>query len=210
MTRKSAFAVASLFFLLGTADLAFIIREYRQGTTGTGFSYTQFVKERDIGDDAASAFEALADAELHEVQYVLTGETQYFDVFHKELQTWEDEAGTLQLVARKADAGAYVRELSEAGRQVVNELNLISAIYEKSGQAAAIERLRKGGAIYYLDQAQRPLGTIRDFNLGGQVVRKFTDRSMTSSRRMAAAAGVLFVMLAAASALAVFQTRRAG
>jgi CHASE3 domain sensor protein len=207
MTPKSAVVAASLFFLLGAADLAFILREYRRGTTGTGFSYTRFVKERDIGDGAGKAFDALEGAERHAEQYVLTGETQYLDAWHKELQTWEDEAGTLRLVARNADGAEYIRELFEAGRQTANELNLISAIYEKSGQTAAIERFRKGGAIYYLDQA---VATIREFNLGGQVVRTFTDRSMTSSQRMAAAAGVLFVMLAAASALAVFQTRRDG
>ena len=79
--------------------LAFVGWKYRRDRVRYQNVYTLTVKKRDISDTARKAMSALQDAAMRQQGYALTGETAYSEAYAEDVREWQDEFGTLEIVA---------------------------------------------------------------------------------------------------------------
>jgi CHASE3 domain sensor protein len=195
MRGKVQIGALALLLIAAVTTILWMVREYRRGKDAIQLSYTRSVKKRDIVDAARNALSALDDAELREQNYILTGETVYSEAYADDIRNWQDELAALELVARNDPATPLVQDFSKAGTRTLSELALILSLYDRTGRDAALDRIRKGSVIVYLDQARNNVAKIQEvdggaFDLASQIVNK----SLSSLRRLAAAAVVLFFL----------------
>src|ERR1700721_3145849 len=97
--QKKIQTVAVLLIVAALVIVLFAAREYRRERNSSQLGYTRYVKLHDIDDSARSSLAALQDAEVREQNYVLTGETVYSEAYAASVRDWQDEIGTLELVA---------------------------------------------------------------------------------------------------------------
>lgn len=194
---RAKFLTGSAIFLLmaATTVMVFVFREYRLARDASGSVYARSVKKRDIVDAARNAISALSDAEIREENYVLTGETMYSEAYADDIRTWQNEFGTLQLVAINDPASPLVRELSKAGTRTVSELASGLSLYDKGERDTVLERIRQGAAVVYLDQARNIVAMILELNgTGADSATPIISRSAYFRRRLAESAAVLFIL----------------
>lgn len=184
-------AIATVLLVTSVATLALALRQYRTGRNLLEASYTEAVKTRDIVDAAHNAFNALNDAELRAENYVLTGETVYSDAYAADLRDWDDESGTLEVIAEKDPATIAVKDFVKAGKRTVAELQEVVSSYDKSGRDPAMDRIRKSTAIVYLDRSRRELAEILDAEKQPGTTSQLMTRGVASSRRVGEYAGGL-------------------
>jgi len=211
MRRKIQIGSAALLLVAAAATLAFVVREYRRDRDACRLLYTRSVKAHDIVDAAHNAFSALNDAEIREQDYVLTGETVYSEAYADDIRNWQDEYAALELVARNDPATPLVQDLSKAGTRTLGELALVVSLYEKNGRDAALDRIRKGSGIVYLDQARNSAAKIQEVDGGdlNATNQMLTNRAVSSLRRLAACAVALFVLAVIGTLLLILEIRRA-
>ena len=209
MRRKVELGVLALLLIAAVATMTFVVGEYRRGRDAIRLSYTRSVKKRDIVDAARNALSALSDAEIREQDYVLTAETVYSEAYANDIRTWQDELAALQLVTQNDPATPLVGDFSKAGERVLAELTQFLSLYDKTGRDAAIERIRKSSGIVYLDQARNSVAKIQEVDGGpfDQTGETLT-RSLSSLRRLAVCAGVLFILTAAGALLLMLEICR--
>jgi CHASE3 domain sensor protein len=207
--RKIQTAAAVVLLIASAATLVLMISEYRRGSDGSRLLYTRSVKKKDIVDDARNALAALSDAELRVENYILTGETVYSEAYAEDIRSWQDESGSLLLVATNDPATVYAQDLVKAGTRTVSELAALVSVFEKSGRDPALDRIRKSAAIVYLDQARNSLAKIEEFD-GGPVdlTMPIIIRSLASLRRLAEGGVALFLLAVAGAVLLVLEIRR--
>lgn len=203
---------AAVLLLVATIIIAgAIVRQFRSARNSVLLAYTGTVKKRDIVDAARNSLAALTDAEFRAENYILTGETVYSEAYQSDVHTWEDESGTLQLIAEKDTAAVAAADFVTAGKRTMDELAAIVSAYEKNGQNPALERIRKSSAIVYLDQARAAADDVLRTDGGaGDGTRQMMNRAFVSFTRLAEGAGVLSC-LSLISAILLFwlETRRA-
>ena len=168
--------------------VAILAREYRRGVNSSQLMYTRSVKKRDIVDAAGNALSALSAAELHEQNYVLTGETVYSEAYAQDIRTWRDEDATLELVAVMDPATPLVKEFGTSGGRTLTELALVMSLYEKGGRDAAMDRIRKSSGIVFLDQTRDVLARIREVDSS---TSDGAAQAVVSLSRLAKAGGLL-------------------
>jgi CHASE3 domain sensor protein len=174
--------------------------------------YTQAIKQRDISDTARNAVSALQDAELREYDYVLTGETSYSEAYANDIRDWQEEIATLDLLAEHDPAATLVQDLSTSGTRVLNELTAIFALRDRGSRDAALERIKKGSGIAYLDQARDLVTKIQrlDGTAADKVNLRVINKALLSDRRLAAGAAALFCLTIAGTLLPILGRRREG
>jgi len=168
--------------------VAILAREYKRGVNSSQLMYTRSVKKRDIVDAAGNALSALSAAELHEQNYVLTGETVYSEAYAQDIRTWRDEDATLELVAVMDPATPLVKEFGTSGGRTLTELALVMSLYEKGGRDAAMDRIRKSSGIVFLDQTRDVLARIREVDSS---TSDGAAQAVVSLSRLAKAGGLL-------------------
>jgi CHASE3 domain sensor protein len=196
---------AVVTLLIGNlAAAVLVVRSYRQYKASGNLTYTLSVRKADIRDTARNALSALYGAEIHEQNYVLTGETVYSEAYAADIRKWQEEFATLELVAMKDPSLPLVQDLSKAGTRTLNELTLVLALYEKSGRDAALERIQKSSGIVYLDQARDSVVQILDTDR-----EYFTPANLgTPLNRILASAGLLFLLSCASTGLLILEIRK--
>lgn len=197
-----------MLLLASVATMLLVLRQYRYGSSVIKRAYATVVDNHDILDSARKAFASVADAELRAENYVLTGETVYLEAFKDDQRTWQDESGTLDVVAQKGHLKALSQDLSKSGKQTMDELAAVIAIYEKSGREPAVERIRKSSSIVYLDQTQKALAAIvGEVGTGVEGNSRAVTRTISSVTRVAAFAGALFGIAFVAAILSILGWR---
>lgn len=187
-------AALLLFAAFGVTGLAFFT--YQRGRNRHQLEYTKTVKRRDIADTARNAMSALQDAELQAEDYALTGETTYSEGYAKDAQEWRDESGTLELVAQHDRSASLVHDLTSNGARVLTELTQIISIYDSGSHDGALDRIRKGSAIVFLEKSRETLSEVQRIDgLGADESDQvfITDALRTQKRLSAAVAGLLLI-----------------
>ncbi len=153
-SRRIIQAAAVLLIAAAFVVMALVTRIYWRDRNSYQLAYTKLVKSRDIVDTSRNAISALQDAEAQAEGYVLTGETSYSEAYAEDLRVWQDEFGTLELEAVHAPGTPLVKDLSRSGARVLDELAAVISLRSEGSTASALDRLRKGFAIVYLEQAR--------------------------------------------------------
>src|SRR5579863_4031542 len=206
MPRKIQIGFAVLLLAAAVVTLAFAVRIYRRDRNAFPLLYTRSVKAHDIVDAARNALAALDDAEIREQNYVLTGETVYSEAYTDDIRKWQDEFAVLDLVARKDAAAPLVEDLSKAGTRTLAELALVVSLYDKRGRDTALDRIRKGAGIVYLDQARSSVAKIQDVDGAAlETNRTLADRAALSLRHLVDGAAVLFFVAATGTLLLILE-----
>jgi CHASE3 domain sensor protein len=166
MTRKLRVGFGAL--LLAGAITTFVVSAgvFRRDGDQCRVLYTRSIKAHDIVDAARNALSALNNAEIHEQDYVLTGETVYSEAYAQDIQDWGDEIGSLELVARNDPSTVLAQGLSRDGARTLAELATTLDAYNKGGRAAALERIGKSGGIVFLEHARMWTSKIIDVDGG--------------------------------------------
>ncbi len=208
--RQSIRVGAALSLLGAIVTMALVAWVYRRDRARWQNSYTRSVKERDIADTARKAISALQDAELSAQDYVLTGETAYSEAYKHDIQVWQDEFGTLEIVAERDSATEQVRDLSESAKKVLDELSALVALGDKGSREAALERIHKGSAIVYIEQARDLVATIQQQDgLGADEADQGLIRYVLQRQReVTAAAAALFCLVLFGTLLLILEMRR--
>ena len=195
---------SAVLLIASIATILLLIRQYRFGMNRVRAAYATVVNNHDILDSARKAFASMNDAELRAENYVLTGETVYLEAFKEDQRTWEDESGTLDVIARKGHLQALSQDFTRFGKRTMDELAAVVALYEKSGRDPAIDRIQRSSSIVYLDQAQKALAAIVD-DAGGGVAgnSQVVARSLASMKRVAEFGGVIFCIAFVAAVLSI-------
>ena len=206
----SARIVTALLCLAAIAIMGLIGWKYRRDRNRFQLTYTKSVKGRDISDTAREAISALQDAELREQDYLLTGETSYSEAYKKDMRDWEDESATLGLLAQHDRAAPLVRDVIENGSRVMNELAQIVSLYEAGSREAALDRVRKGSGIVYLEQARDAVDQIRQIDglAADEADRSLITDFLRAQGRIVAAAAALFFLTLGALFLLFLEKRR--
>ena len=202
---------AVLLLAAAIVVMAVVARTYWRDRDFYERAYTEVIKSRDIVDTSRNAVSALQDAEAQTQGYVLTGETSYSEAYAEDIRVWQDEFGTLELEAVHEPGTPLVKDLSKSGARVVDELAATFSLHDEGSTAAALDRLRKGSAIVYLEQARATAEKLREVSSD---TANMTDRliAMTAParhRHLAEGAGALFG-IALAEGLLLFLSTRAG
>lgn len=197
---------AAVLLLTALATMVLVVRQYRWGRAGAAASYTSIVKRRDIIDTARNALAALNDAALSAEDYVLTGETVYSEAYAKDVRDWEDESGTLEVIAEKDPALPLARNLRKAGKDTLDELNAVIALYDKAGRDPAFDRIRKTSSLVYLGRARQQVADIIAFDRNDLAYPLFM-RSKSATLRLTEYSVGLCVMTIAAAVLAFAAAR---
>ena len=201
---------AALVLVAAVATMALEARQYKRDRDSYQRIYTQAVKQRDIADTARNAISALQDAELREQDYVLTGETSYSEAYADDVRVWQDESGTLELLAEHDRAAPIIQDLSKNGTRVLNELTLITSLYDKGSRDAALDRIRKGSAIVYLEQARDQEANIKQLDglAADEADQSLARATLRSQQRLAGGAVALFFLTLAGVFLLILEMRR--
>lgn len=210
--RQSIRIGAALSLLAAIVAMALVARVYRRDRGRWQNTYTRSVKKRDISDTARKSISALQDAELRAQDYVLTGETAYVEAYKTDIQEWQDEFGTLEIVVEHDPATATVRDLSERAMKVLDELAAVVELEDKGSRDAALERIRKGSAIVYLEQARDLVASIQqqDGIEADEADQRLIRDVLQAQRRVAAAAAALFCLVVFGTLLLILEMRRRG
>ena len=191
--------------------MALVARTYWRDHDTYERAYTQVVKSRDIVDTSRNAVSALQDAESQVQGYVLTGETSYSEAYAEDIRTWQDEFGTLEVEAIHDSGTALVKDLSTSGARVLDELAAVFSLRNEGSTASALDRLRKGSAIVYLQQARTIAQKLREesSDTANQADRNIVTIGPSRNRHLVAGAGALFA-IALAQGLLLFVSTRGG
>jgi len=188
--------------IAAAATLAGVGQTYRRDLDYCQRLYTRSVKQRDIADDTHNALSALQDAAINAKDYVLTEETGYLEAYRADIQRWQDESGTLELEARSDPAAPLVQDLSKAAGQTLRELAQMISLHDEDAQQQALDRIRKGSGIVYLEQARGNGDKIQQLDgLGADEANQSLIRSTLQARRRLAAGGVVLFCLVIAEVL---------
>jgi CHASE3 domain sensor protein len=207
MTSKIQ-TVAVLLIVIAIITVLFAAREYRRESNSSQLAYTQSVKLHDIEDGARNSLAALQDAEVREQNYILTGETVYSEAYAASVRDWQDEIGTLALVAEHDKALSLVQDLSKDGDRTIKELALIVSLYDEGSRDKALDRIRKGAGIVYLDQARDSTRKILQARSEAANQNSRVTNAIQTLRRLAASVVALFCLTLAGAVLLMFETRR--
>jgi CHASE3 domain sensor protein len=204
-------AAAMLLIAAAVGVMALVARTYWRDRNSYQRAYTEIVKSRDIVDTSRNAVSALQDAESQAQGYVLTGETSYSEAYAEDIRVWQDEFGTLELEAVHEPGTPLVKDLSKSGTRVLDELAAVVSLRTDGSTAEALDRLRKGSAIVYLEQARTAAEKLRE---GSSETANDADRRIATAapirhRHLTEGAGALFG-IALAEGLLLFVSSRGG
>jgi CHASE3 domain sensor protein len=205
--RKLFRSIAALLLIAAALTSGYAARVYSRDKERAKTGYTQLIKQHDIVDAARNAFNALQDAEVREQNYVLTGETTYSEAYAHSIRDWQDEVGTLVLVAQNDPATPLAREMATAGDRTVKEIAAIMALYDEGAHEKALDRIHKSSGIVYLDQAHESMAKIID--LARIPYQANTTARLGTERRLVECIGALFGSTFVAAALLFFAVRPA-
>lgn len=155
---------AAVLLTLAVIFSWFAFRTYRIEKESADRRYTTMVKLRDVASSVRKAAIALHDAEIREQNYVLTGETTYSEGYGDSVGEWQDEAGVLGIQTTGGPLEATVQDFTKAGDRTIKELAFIVSLYDQGSREKALDRIRKGAGIVYLDRALDLAGKIIDGN----------------------------------------------
>ncbi len=200
-----------LLLVAAVGVMAFVGRAWWRDRNVVERAYTEVVKARDIGDTSRNAVSALQDAESQAQGYVLTGETANSEAYAEDLRVWQDEFGTLEVEALHDAATPMIKDLSKSGARVLDELAAVVSLRNEGSTAAALDRLRKGSAIVYLQQARNSEKKLQESSTeaANQADRRIESTVIPRQRRLIVAAMALFV-IALAEGFLVFLSARGG
>ncbi len=107
----------------------------------------RLIEFQDIVDTALNALAVLENAEIHGQNYVLTGENTYSKAYAEDARDWQDEIGTLALMAEHDKVLPDVKDLTSTGDRAVRELGGVISLYDAGSRDKALESLRKGVGV---------------------------------------------------------------
>jgi CHASE3 domain sensor protein len=208
-SRKMIQAAAVLLLAAAVGVMALVGRAYRRDRGIYQRAYTEVIKSRDIVDTSRNAVSALQDAEAQAQGYVLTGETSYSEAYAEDIRVWQDEFGTLELEAVHEPGTPMVKDLSRSGARVLEELAAVVSLRNEGSTASALDRLRKGSAIVYLQQARTMAERLREGSseTANQADRRIVTIGPIRNRHLAEGAGALFGIAFAEGILLLLSTR---
>jgi len=207
--RKITQALAGLLLLAAVAAGVFVIHSYQRERDGARLTYTKLVKLHDRVDAARNSLAALNDAEVRAQNYVLTGETTYSVAWAASVRTWQDELETLKLLTMSDPARPLVQDFSKAGERLMEDLVLVKGLYDGGSRDKALDRIRKGSAIVYLDEARDITGKILEVDQEAldKANHAIANESVSPLQSLAGSAAVLFAIVIGTMLLLVFETR---
>jgi CHASE3 domain sensor protein len=202
---------AATVLLLGAAIvvMAVVARAYWRDRNFYERAYTEIVKSRDIVDTSRNAVSALQDAESQALGYALTGETSYSEAYAEDIRVWQDESGTLEV---EDIHDQMVKDLSMSGARTIDELAAVISLRDEGSTASALDRLRKGSAIVYLEQARKVEDKLREASrsAANDNDRRIAMTAPARHRHLAEGAGALFGIALAEGLLLFLSTRGRG
>jgi CHASE3 domain sensor protein len=207
--RNRIRTIAALLIVAALAAALFAARSYQRERDYYRVVYTRLIDSQDVVDAARNSLGALEEVVIHGQNYVLTGETRYSKAYAADISSWQDEIGTLALLAEHDQALPLVKDLRSTGDRAVRELGAVIALYDGGSRDKALENLRKESGVVALDHARDTTGTIltvtrREVSTnGGMITNGF------ARRRVAVSVAVLFCLTLIGAVLLIFETRRA-
>lgn len=211
LTLSGAIRTAAVLSMIAAiVVMALVGRSYRRDRRSWQDIYTRSVKERDIFDDARKALSAVQDAEVQVQDYALTGETTYSEAYAADIRQWQDEFGTLEVEAQHDRAVPMVQDLSKAATRVLDEMNAVMTLADQGKRDAALDRIRKGSEVVYLEQARDKVAEMERFegldaDEGNQQLIRWV---LKSQKEVAGAALLLFCLAFAGPVLLFIEFRR--
>lgn len=169
--------------------------------------YTETVKQRDISDAAQKAISALQDAALNGQSYALTGETFYSEAYAADLRTFEDELGTLQVIAEHDAATPLVREFSETAVKIQSELAATIALVDKGSLDAKLDVIRKKSGIARLQRAREIVAQIQQDGLRADESDQRLIRIVLREQTQMTGACIVLFCLVLGTTLLAWETR---
>jgi CHASE3 domain sensor protein len=152
--------IAVLLLIAVAVTGVLVAREYSREQDYSDRIYTQLVKLHDMGGAGRKAIDALQNAEVSEQNYVLTGETIYSEAYTADIAEWQDEFSVLTIQAANGSVNQFIEDLGRTGDLTLKELALILALYEGGSRDKALDRIRKGAGMVYLNQTRATAGEI--------------------------------------------------
>jgi CHASE3 domain sensor protein len=201
-------AIAVLLLVAAIGVMAVVARIGWRDRNSYERNYTEVIKSRDIVDTSRNAVSALQDTESQAQGYVLTGETSYYEGYAEDIRVWQDEFGTLELEAVHDPRVPLVKDLSRSGARVLDELAAVVSLRNEGSSAAALDRLRKGSAIVYLEQARAIAEKVREGSsqAANDADRRIVLTAPARQRHLVEGAAVLFAIALAEGLLLFLST----
>ena len=211
ITVRMAIRIAAALLIVSAAGIAlFALREYRRQKDTSDLVYTRSIRLMDAVTANRTAIAALQNAEVQEQNYILTGETSYSEAYAASVTEWQDAVGVLGVQTANRGIGNLVQDLSKAGDRTVAELASIISLYDGGSRDKALDRIRKGSGIVYLNQARdisAQVGADSNEALGAQLsLSAFSGARPV--RRIAGAVAGLFCLMVIGASLLFLTTRR--
>jgi CHASE3 domain sensor protein len=201
----------ALSLLIAVAVTSVLVaREYRREQDYSDHVYTQLVRLHDMGGAARKAIDALENAEVSEQNYVLTGETIYFEAYTADIAEWQDEFSVLTIQAANGQVNQLLQDLGKTGDLTLKELALILTLYEGGSRDKALDRIRKGAGMVYLNQTRVSASAILR-EVDGEVSddhRKFMSRPLHSLVHLAQGIAAIAGSVILGALLFFFEMRR--
>jgi CHASE3 domain sensor protein len=201
----------AVFLLIAVAVTGVLVaRESSREQDYSDHIYTVLVKLHDMGGAARKAIDALQNAEVSEQNYVLTGETIYFEAYIADIAEWQDEFSVLTIQAANGQVNQLLQDLGRTGDLTVKELALILALYDGGSRDKALDRIRKGAGMVYLNQTRVSASAILRV-VDGEVSddhRKFMSRPLHSLIHLTQAIAAISGSAILGALLLLFEMRR--
>lgn|GEM_PF-3405295 len=202
--------VAALLLIASVAMAAFEVYVYRRDRDYLKLLYAQSVNIHDMRDASRNAVTALQDAEIHGADYILTGRAASREAYRNSARDWQDESGTLEVLAEHDPAIVPIRDLSKTGTGMLDELAATVSLYDGGSHEAALDRLRKSPGVGDLEHVRDQMAKIDKLDIKALNANDHsrTNVAILSMRRILRGAGALFCLAFAGISLLLWQTRR--
>jgi len=201
--------VSALLIVASVAVALFTALSYLRERDYLRLVYARVIESQDIVDTARNALAALEQAEIHGQSYVLTGQAAYSKAYAGDASEWQDEIGTLAVLAANDKALSPVKDLTSTGDRALKELGAVISLYDGGSRDKALESFRNGSGVVALDQAR---------SIAGKILTAAHDKLSSDAKRIPngirrrfvlASAAALFCLALIGAVLLLFETRRA-
>ena len=209
MRSKLQIAAIGLLVLL-TALEVMALRFYRQGREQNRALPALGMSPVDtkINGSLRNGANALLNLQIYGANYVLTGRADLLKAYRENLEDWRYEAQTLNLVTGDESKAARLREFSETGNHLANEIAVMVSLYDSGANDAALSRLRTGVAMTDWSEIKAKEAANRQAFVGASDHRPV--QRINDARRLVYCAGGLYTLAVLGIALLLYLFRMPG
>jgi CHASE3 domain sensor protein len=210
MRSKLQIGAIALLVLL-TALEVMALRFYRQGRRQNQALTAARMNPVDakINSSLSNGADALLNLQLNGTNYVLTGRADLLKAYRENLEDWRYEAQSLNLVTADESKAARLREFSQTGNHLANEIAAIVSLYDSGAKDAAFSRLRTGATITDWSEIKAKEAANRQVFDGASSNRPAVHR-INDARRLVYCAGALYALAVLGIALFLYSSRMPG